>query len=153
MNILDPDAINSICGEIEDKYGNAALNQAHVDIPTACWTAYLVFTIHNFAMNEGLARVFSMDIAHDKLSEALERVGLQELRGKFDGICEKLGKERLGNKEKILEAYKSWGAFEKSVSKVFDEFIEAQDIVFAAVGKYCNDNKIELSKHVSYPKE
>lgn len=151
MHILDPDAVNAICGQIEDKFGNADLNQAKAHIPQVCWVVYLVFTTYGYAMNEGLARLFNLNIAHNKLSEALQIVGLQELRRKFDAICEKLGKERLGDTDKIIELYKSWAAFERSVRKVFHEFIDARDTVFEAVGKYCEDNKEELSKYVNYP--
>lgn len=151
MKILGPDAVDTICSELEDKYGYAELNQAKAHIPQVCWVVYLAFNPYNYAMNEGLARLFNLNIAHDKLSEALQLVGLQDLRRKFDAICEKLGKDRLGDTDKIVELYKSWDKFEKSVSKVFIEFIDAQDSVFAAVGKYCEDNKEELSKYVNYP--
>lgn len=151
MKIASPDEVNFLCCEIERKYGNEALNRAEETIPRVCWVVYIVFTSYNYVLGEGLARVFSLKIQHAKLSEALGMVGLEELRSKFDSICSMVGRERLGNDEKIVEAYGSWKAFEKKLRKDYHWCIDARSEVYAAVGKYCEDKKDELSKHVMWP--
>lgn len=151
--VLKPKAINLLCGSIEDKYGNERLNRPDSHIPEACWVVYLVFTVYNYALNEGLANVFSMDIDHGKLGVALEKVGLQQLRKLYDGVCNKLGVALLGNREAIIADYGSWKAFEKNLEKAYNEFCEAEDVVFVAVGTYCAQYRATLAKYVNWPNE
>jgi hypothetical protein len=150
MKIASLEEVDFLCCEIERKYGNEELNRAEESIPRVCWVVYIVFSTYNYALGDGLARLFSLDVRHSKLSEALEIVGLEELKRKFDSICSKVGRERLGNEEKIEEAYGTWESCEEEVNEDYHWCINARSEVYAAVGKYCEENKEELSKYIKW---